>query len=211
MASRHDRAFEIMRRLFPDEFAPVEKRIAHEYAQTHNRAAAMLELSKFAIEIQRRYFYQIAQAPDDDLVAIGIAKLAQYRMLQRIDPIACYELGEDGSVEANRRSKLMEMKRDPGTDTGTPQFLALLDAREHPVTRGPLTQEDMEGILDEYRRLGGSMAYLESLKTDSGPAALSPEDRCENVIVLNEAVKASPKGTAARFWAQSYRALGEGR
>lgn len=206
MASRNDKTSEIVRQIFPLDYAAVERRIARDYAMSHDSNAALLALASFANEIRARYFHEIANAPAEDLRAIATAKISQYKLFQRLEPVACQQMGEKGALDLELGSRVMQMRRDPGSDTGTPQFLALKHAREHPVNWNPITQTDQEAIVREYLRRGGDLDYLESRETGADGTTLSPEDRCRNIILLNEAVLAMPSEVAARFWAAAYRA-----
>jgi hypothetical protein len=160
IAQRHDKTVEVIREIFPEQYAAEELRIAREYGRTHEADTALLELGKFGNQLKVSYFYQIAQAPDIDLVAIEGARLSFFKMLQSLDPILCYEVGESRPVEADREAKLLHARRDPGADPGLKQLLALKDARVNPVSRGPVTQQDIALIVGMYASRGAQWTIL---------------------------------------------------
>jgi len=207
MAQRHDRVVEILSQTFPTEYTATEKQIAQEYARTHNVTAALLSLKSFASEIQARHFYEIANAPDADLQAIADAKLAQYRMLRRLDPVVCSEIAEGHAVSPDQAAVLMQMPRDPGADTGYAQFHALKDAREHPVIHKPLGHDEQSAIVGRYLALGGSRQWIVASMTRDALGQLSPEVRCEGAIAWDQAADSMPGDITVRYWADAYRRM----
>jgi hypothetical protein len=184
---------------YPAEYRAFETSIIADYkANRVDTATAQTRAGEFFGLLGDRMMADVQRAPDADLRALITAQVATLKRFSTVNARACQEFGENGQIStatavASRGSIMAAMNDYVAVQLATADAGARAKVR-----RDKLADAEMDLILQEYLRRGGSQAWLDGAGTgDFGELTLA--DRCQASIVLLESVLAQPAATVGRF------------
>ncbi len=184
---------------YPSEYRAFETSIIADYkASRINITAAQTRAGEFFGLLGDRMMADVQRAPDADLRALITAQVATLKRFSATNARACQEFGENGQI-----STATALAAKGGVTLAMNDYVAVQLATADAGARAKIRREkladaEMDLILQEYLRRGGSQAWLDGAGTgDFGDLTLA--DRCQASIVLLESVLAQPSATVGRF------------
>ena len=184
---------------YPTEYRAFETSIIADFkAGRVDIATAQGRAGEFFGLLGDRMMTDVQRAPDADLRALVAAQVVTLRKFSVINARACQEFGENGQI-STPTAVAAKNSIIPAMNDYVAVQLATADAGARAkVRRAKLADAEMDLILKEFLRRGGSQAWLDGAGTgDFGELTLS--DRCQAIIVLLESVLAQPEATVGRF------------
>ncbi|MDP2259464.1 MAG: hypothetical protein Q8J89_07095 [Caulobacter sp.] len=184
---------------YPTEYRAFETSIIADFkAGRVDIATAQARAGEFFGLLGDRMMTDVQRAPDADLRALVAAQVATLKTFSVTNARACQEFGENGQI-STATAVAAKDSIIPAMNDYVAVQLATADAGARAkVRRAKLADAEMDLILKEFLRRGGSQVWLDGAGTgDFGD--LTVADRCQASILLLESVLAQPPATVGRF------------
>ncbi len=185
---------------YPEETGALERKLLEQVRAGAFDTASGRKLGEdFATQMLARHFADSAHAPTKDLTDILGALVEGMTWLKEHDVKACVAMAEDTSNgdAVERLPEAMQMR------FGVVLYTAMADGKLHPVTHPPMTDADMEKLLTEFQRAGGSINWL-ATKFGNNAKTLPPELNCDQYLRFFIAAHNLPPEMAASLLADSF-------
>ncbi len=184
---------------YPAEYRAFETSIIADFkAGRVEIATARTRAAEFFGLLGDRMMADVQRAPDGELRALVLAQVTTLKRFSTSNARACQEFGEDGRI-STATAIADKGGITPAMNDYVAVQLAAADAGARAkVRREKLADAEMDLILKEFLRRGGSQVWLDGAGTgDFGD--LTVADRCQASILLLESVLAQPPATVGRF------------
>lgn len=193
--------FDLVRKHFPEDYAAFETDLIR-YAKSGgaNALEAQNRTFTFMRGIRDRVLPNAKRAPDADLIAYGQAQLRLMTEVKPVYPRMCYEYVEYGGLTQDTATNIPREFLPKLNAHNALQFEIAVKGQKQPVTRGPVSEADLQKAVETFAQNGGDLAWIKAVSSGQ-PRSPNDGERCAAAIIWIQAILSLPADQAARLLA----------